>query len=69
MEGAGLYAALQTTMSSYEESQSNRDSDFRLFMCSLLPGATFMDLIWYILEIVSNGENLYEKQFPIFWEN
>ena len=43
--GEGAYAALQTTMLSYEEPQLNRDSDFRSFACLLFPRVTFKEFI------------------------
>ena len=40
--GAGC-AALQVTMLSFEESQSNRDSEFLSFMYSLSPNQLYID--------------------------
>ena len=43
MGRGGAYAASQTSVA-YEETQSNRVSDFRDFVCSLFPKAVFFDL-------------------------
>ena len=39
------------TALSYEECQLYQSSDFRSFVCSLLPRTTFIDFIWYLISL------------------
>ena len=55
-------------MQPYKESQWNRDSDFRSFMCSFYPKATFIDIIYFkSLSSFPTGEVPLLQFFRLRW--
>ena len=62
----GVVCSLANYSVAYEETPSNRDSDFRDFVCSLFPMANLFDF-YFTLTFITPYENSADGKLDVFF--